>query len=444
MLTCPVCITISNIAKYQHLMLFYCVILLLLFLIRFFDNSPVIPLADQKCAGGAGCWYCKNLCNTCLQPITAEHSFPDRHGHDKCFQLWQTPMSPVIEEAKHNSTVMLRLSAVTKLDKQFTVIIIYLCADETKQPYVLCQVRTATYQKYLDYYIDDQFNAVKPLWDECDDRTELIRICLRKVLQPAVESRYKNCNPTQLTRMLNMDVHVINSRISFRQQDHITESYIISVLRPRVSIHMCNQQNRKEVYFLTVCSESSELPPSYTSGMYGYSIWFTKFILKDPKPIHDSYLGSLIQFGRWLQEFTQYSSKRIFKKVVSVESIEVFKDYEVELIMIAEVDNDMKVIYAYQPSPSQADLIPISRGSVQPEIDEIWPLMKESKGIQSIHSLILRERYARLVHTCVCVCVCVCVFVFMPTAPRLRVTVLMQLALLLIHWGTNKQTVCTP
>ena len=326
-------------------------------------------------------------------------------------------MSPVIEEAEHNSTVMLRLSAVTKFDNKFTVIIIYLCADETKQPYVLCQVRAPTYQKFLDYYIDGKFTAVKPLWDECDDRTEqlLIKFCLREVLQPAVECRYKNCNPMQLTKMLNLDDHDINPKISFRQQDHIIESHIVSVLKPRVSIHMCNQQNRKEVYFLTVCSQNSELPPSYTSAKYGYSIWFTKFVLKNLKPkVQDPYLNFLANLGRLVQRFTEYSAERIFKKVVSIESIEVFNNYEVDLIIIAEVDDNMKVISAYQPS-SQINLLPTFRDRAQLEIDEIWPLMKESKGLQSIHSLILRERYARLVHVCVrvhvCVCVCVCVCV---------------------------------
>ena len=370
------------------------------FLIRFFDNSPVIPLADQKCADEADCWYCKNLCKMCLQPITAERSFHDRNDNSycsvKCFRLWQRPMSPVIEEAKHNSTVMLRLSAVTNLDKETAVIVIYLCVDETKQPYVLCQVRAPTYQKYLDYFIDDHLTAVKPLWDEGDHTTEqsLIKFCLSKVLQPAVEGRYKQWNLMKLTRIL-MD-HDINSRISFRQQDHITESYIIGTLKPRVSIRICNEQ--KEVYFLTVSSQSRELPHSHTSD---YSIMFTKFILKDPKPIHkfDYFSRGVELLFRALQELTQYSPRRIFKHVVLNESDEVFKDYEIELTMIAEVNNNMKAISAYQPSPSQLDLIPIPKDSVQPEIDEIWPLMKESKGIQSIHSLILRERYARLVHT---------------------------------------------
>ena len=310
-------------------------------------------------------------------------------------------MSPVVKEAiEQNSTVILRVTAVTSIHQEATVVVIYLCADETKQPYVLCQVRTATYQKYLDYFIDDQFNAVKPLWDECDDRTELIRICLRKVLQPAVESKYKKCNPTTL--MLKLNARDITSEIPFRQQDHIIETFILRKLKPRVSIHMCNQQKREEVYFLSVCNQSDESLPPHTFGTYGYSIWFTKFILKAAPVLKQTNPKLCRILGMWQESKLQSD---ILKKVVSFESSEFFKDYDIKLIMISEVDTDIKVIRAYQPNTSELhtratdaeDLIQVPRHKFQPEVDKIWSMMKESKGINSIYSLILRGKYARLV-----------------------------------------------
>lgn len=366
---------------------------------RFFDDNPVIPLADQKCADGTGCWYCKNLCNTCSLPITGEDSYSDQQGHVycsyKCFKIWQQPMSPVLKEAKCNSTVMLRVTAVTNIDKKSAVIVMYLCRHNNEEPYVLCQIRTPTFQKFLDYIIDDKFTAVKPLWDECDDRKEQSHItyCLRSILQPAVESEYKRCTVTELIKILKPNDDII----SFRQQDYITETLIWELLKPRVSIHMCYPQRRNEVYFLTVSNQSNVLP-SQMSGRYGYSIWFTKFTLYEPnseEPHIASFLRSMSQL------MTSYSDKRIFNKVVSVESDE---DYNVELLMISEVDTDIRVINAYQPC-SLDGLAPVARDNVQPEIDEIWSLMKKSRGIQSIHSLILRERYARLVRTCTAIAV---------------------------------------
>ena len=310
-------------------------------------------------------------------------------------------MSPVLEKAKYNGTVMLRVTTVASTEN--AVIVIYLCADKTEQPYVLCQVRAPTWQEFLDYFIDDKFTAVKPLWDECDDRREqsLIDInnYLRNVLQPAVESTYQTRNPKELIKMLKPNDDNLLS--SFRQHDYITESCVLDCLKPRASIHICNPQSRKEVYFLSARNP----PPSQTFCKYGYSIWFTKFILRDPNP---SYWPFSPSFLHYLKLCTVYEATKIYQEVAKS------TENEVQLVMISEVDADMRVICAHHLHSSGLELIPVD--SVQPEIDEIWSLMKKSRGINSIHSLILRERYVRLVQTIMycnmaipCMCSLVCV-----------------------------------
>ena len=156
---------------------------------RSIDETESIPSLDTKCFPD-GCWYCKNLCHCCMRkvPLWTAQEAEQTPGSltltfcgEECRHLVHPkPGSPpkvsaIYHQKKPGKAIGPAKLQVTKSilspGAEFSQLeFIDLCISDgsegipPEKPYIMWQIRSVDCQKFMDFFIADNFEPVKCLW----------------------------------------------------------------------------------------------------------------------------------------------------------------------------------------------------------------------------------------------------------------------------------------